>query len=363
MKKIKKGILSLIASGTIMAIPLVSCSYIIHYDPQDSNLDIELMSSRLAFSNWTLSSSQGAQYSLSASGDIQNGDIIRVSIGEQTSEGLDVNYIKLSDNSIIHNVGKSGTNFDVILTSVSQQNHDVFTVNFSLIFQVMRNQITISKKEVKNFVFVNGTPTPSNFFDKTQSTDSLKVNGFVLDDFVQEQLKLCNIFVLPQGTTDVESQAFRAEIFPASIQRVYLDYSELDSSFAPTLQRILPQAFMNCPINNKIVLPSTLELIGSKAFFECTGVSSIELHRKDIAIGQLAFGNIPGITELDVSIYDNVQSLPQNWSSQCFLKSLDEGNEMICYRNTRVREQDWINFLESLDIDVSNWHFDWRNDI
>lgn len=361
MKKLKKVVLSTLATGIIMAIPLVSCSRIIHYYPQDLNIDINLMSNSVAFSNWTLASALGASYSLSVSGDTQNGDTILVSIGEQICDGKEVNFIKLSEDSILHTVTKSETNFTVLLNTVVKENHDIFVVKFSLFFQVIRNQTTIIKKEVPNFTFVNGTPTPENFFDKIIGEDSVRVIGFATDKATQEQLKLCNIFVLPQGTTEVDSQAFEVYPIPSWIQRAYLDYSELDPSFTPTLRRILPRAFAGCAINNRIVLHSSLELVASGAFAGCTGVSSIELHRKDITIGQSAFSHIPGVTELDLSIYRDHNEMPEAWSSQCFLKDVAEGNSMICYYNKQISEYTWINFLTTLDIDTTNWHFKQKN--
>lgn len=352
----KKLIFSTVLFGLCSTITLFSCKTI--SEPEVIQIDVKLRSQRLAFSNWNLASSTGALYKLNISGDIKRGDHVTIGISKQFDErGYEGQYIKLSDDSLAFELDDSSTDLTLRVLPFAPESKDIFKIDFTLEFQIMRSSRVIYKTQMNNLFFVNGTVTPKSIFETIEQDDDLEVVSFKDDPITLQQLTLCNIFMLPVGTTKVADHAFSLEKIPipATIKRVYLDYSVLDLTATGWLKSIGAFAFEKNTFNNRIVVPTSTLEIGEKAFYQCSGVSEIVLDH-DFVIHNYAFSELPGQTILDLTSFDDPNNLPQNWEHHMFDKIEDQ--TMVCYYNPNVTETTWRQFLSEHNVvDLSNWEF------
>ena len=82
--------------------------------------------------------------------------------------------------------------------------------------------------------------------------------------------------------------------------QLFLGDKEVTEVVVPDNVKSLGFNFAHCPNITKIVLPSTLEIIGPYAFLECSGLTSIEIPQSVSTIGRSAFNRCSGLTEINI---------------------------------------------------------------
>ncbi len=274
-------------------------------DPEINEISVNLLSDSLAFSNANLSSDSGARYTISVNGTTQSGDYAIILISKQTCEGEPVSYIKLSDDSVCNELQKGTTNLTLNVLSTGVRT-DLFKVTFSLEIRIFRVDKTIHKCHLDNLTYFNGTATPLSLFNTDQTKISLNILSFKDNPYAREQLGLCDVFTLPSGTTSIADDAFYSlsnnTPLPSTIQRVYLDRSEIDPAYQNPLTEIGANAFRENTFNDSIVIPSSTKHIKEHAFDGCVGVSKITIP-KDIVLDDYCFAHLEGEIILDLSMY------------------------------------------------------------
>lgn len=325
-------------------------------DPEINEINVDLLSDRLAFSNTNLSSDAGAQYTINVNGTTKNGDYAIILISQQMCGDDPVSYIKLSEDSVCHELQKGTTRLTVKLLPTGVKT-DFFKVTFSLEVRVFRVDKTVYKCNLNDLIYFNGTATPLNLFNATQTKTTLDILSLKNDPYAQEQLILCDVFALPSGTTSIANNAFYNPNtpFPSNTQRVYLDKSELDPLYQSLLTEIGENAFRANTFNGPIIIPSSTKHIKHHAFYECKGVTKIIIP-KDVALDDYCFANLEGEMALDLSVFNQ---LPTNWGNHIFDKTDPEN--MTCYHNSAISADQWKEFMASHEIDADGWTFVAKN--
>ena len=97
--------------------------------------------------------------------------------------------------------------------------------------------------------------------------------------------------------------------------QLFLGDKEVTEVVVPNNVKSLGFNFAFCPNIINIILPSTLEKIGTHAFVNCSGLTSLEIPQNVNAIGRSAFNRCSGLTEINIP--QNVKSIESSTFANC----------------------------------------------
>lgn len=358
---------------------MFSCSNS-HPQPDEPNINVELISVPYAFSNCNLPLDNGAKFYASIFGDVQIGDEVFISLGSQIKDGKEGQYLSLDAKYDYFKITAAKTDFIFVVNPVSSEDKSFYSVFFTLNIHIFRNNQILYKTQLDNLYFFNATATPKEMFLTQESGEETTVLSFNPDPIIQEQLKLCNILLIPYGTTNIAKNAFSDLSIPDNIEMIFLDAHILCPIIKPTLKSIGDNAFMRVHWPNDIVLPESLEWIGDFAFyyssfetnltipnhvyhignsaFEGTfGTSLITLPKSVRELGNNAFYDMKNVLQIDLTDFSSLSDMDVIWGKQLLSSTAVSSEKKVLFNLELKSPLIWKTFFQNHDTDLSFWRF------
>lgn len=229
------------------------------------------------YTNNLLTNKPKATYPFNLNGQWKNGDVLQISLINQTLNDQPCTLIELSPESYWIEINDQQKNVSVDIKLVDDVINQIYEVKFSLLFNIIRSNSTIYKIQIDNLFFENCTPTYDSMFDITQHDGKTILNGFKDEQWVAESLAKCNTLLIPKNIDCIESGAFvklTKSTIPSNVQRLILGSPIQELNDNTVLTKIGDQSFANWSgLTYKVVFPQSLQYIGNKAFANCVNLS------------------------------------------------------------------------------------------
>lgn len=309
MKKIAFS-LGLLCTSAVGFLPIMSsCG---PYEPYVPKIHFDASinpNNRVGFSYHTQVYIPQVDYHFNISGTIKKGDYIQPRIVSQTEDLKPCNNIEINPEYLKINISPETLAITVKIQKQTPVEDRIFSTNFALELNFMRNHETIYQVNFKNLYFVNGTPTNNEVFKKKIVGDKWILEGWESGPSIQEVIRLCDILVIPSNIDGISDNAFYDEenkisTIPPGIKALSLDASYGIPELPKQLKTIGSKSFYKAPFTN-ILFPETLINIGDEAFGENTNLNRINL---------LNYLEVPPWTQTspDSHIFSNIPYNPTN---------------------------------------------------
>lgn len=261
--------------------------------------------------------------------DFLGNEVIYLEILNQKYNGESGQYVAFKNsenptNKVSYVLPKQDKLSEEIETTILQNSDLIGEITFDINFVVLRDGLNVLNQKIENFTFYLAHPTTSSMFiiDETSEAEVI-LKGFNLQNH-SEEIKDCDLLLIPENITKIDDDAFfhNGQSTIGSNFK-WLDFETNTEGHYPILNYIGNNAFNSAPFTNSVIIPDTVDCIGSHAFERCKQLNGyLHLPKWLVTLGSYAFNECENIQNIEI-VGNILENIPDFAFNKCFnLKSL-----------------------------------------